>query len=191
MPPAARSAPAPAATRSIRLASSQSDIESVRGLFREYRGWLEEHREVTAFDDSILKVGLAYFDQEIEDLPGPYGPPHGALLIAFDGNAAVGCGAVKRFRRGVGEIKRVYVRPASQGAGHGRAVAMAVIDHARDLGYERVVLDTLPGMTAAVALYRSLGFVPIESYWANPVEGALYFELRLRRRNTRAPTRRG
>src|SRR5271170_1072585 len=128
-----------------------------------------------------MKVGMRYLDAEIATLPGIYGPPRGALLLALDGTTPVGCGALRELPGNLGEIKRVYVRPSSRGGGFGRRITQAVLERARKLGYERVVLDTLPTMTSAIALYRRMGFTPIPAYWDHPVTGALFFEHPLRR----------
>lgn len=165
---------------SVRLVRNDRDVEAVRSLFLEYRTWLAEHREVTAFEDTVLETGLRYFDEEIRALPGAYGPPRGALYVAFEGTTQVGCGALRQLRPYVGEIKRLYVRPDSRGARLGRRITRALLNRARTLGYDRVVLDTLPNMKAAIAIYREMGFVPIRPYWAHPYPDALFFEYRLR-----------
>lgn len=90
-----------------------------------------------------------------------------------------GCAGLRRFADGVGEMKRLYVTPRGRGRGIGVALARSVIDEARRLGYRRLVLDTLPDMKAAQALYRSLGFREVPSYRFNPVAGTLFFELEL------------
>ncbi len=166
----------------VRLVQSDRAVEAARSLFLEYRTWLAEHREVTAFEDSVLRTGLGYFDEEIRTLPGAYGPPRGALYVAWEGTTPVGCGALRQLGPDVGEIKRLYVRPDARGARLGRRITRALLNRARKLGYDRVVLDTLPNMKAAIAIYRGMGFVPIRPYWAHPYPDALFFEYRPRGR---------
>jgi GNAT superfamily N-acetyltransferase len=160
----------------IREVVRPEELRVVRTLFAEYARWLELHREVTDFDSRILSRGLEGLQQEIATLPGPYAPPSGALFLAFVGRVPAGCTALRRQRRTVGELKRVYLRPQFRGAGLGRRLTLAALRKARGLGYRAVVLDTLPKMTEAAAMYRSLGFRPIPAYWAHHVPGALFFQ---------------
>ena len=67
-----------------------------------------------------------------------------------------------------------------RGKGIGNKILITLIDDARSKGYNKIRLDTLPFMKEAISLYRSFGFLEIEPYRYNPVEGALYFELELK-----------
>lgn len=92
---------------------------------------------------------------------------------------AWGCIGLRPLTDEDGEIKRLYVAPAARGHGVGRLLIERVIDAGRRAGYRRLLLDTLPSMSAAVGLYRSLGFAPIAPYCFNPVPDALFLALDL------------
>jgi ribosomal protein S18 acetylase RimI-like enzyme len=134
------------------------DLETVRGFLREYA-------ESLSFDLSFQN-----FESELADPLGFYE----LVLLAEDG-----CVALRRIDELACEMKRLYVRPLARGSGLGRALAKAVIAEARARGYSRMLLDTVPEMAAAQALYRSLGFQEREPYRQNPVPGAVFLELTL------------
>jgi len=151
----------------VRPAMSAGDIAEARRLFKEY--------------EASLDVDLRYqgFEQELAGLPGAYAPPRGRLLLAVDDSAPAGCVALRPLGADVGEMKRLYVRPAARGKRVGRLLAEAVIREARLIGYSRMRLDTLPSMKDALALYRALGFEEIAPYYASPVAGTRFMELAL------------
>jgi putative acetyltransferase len=74
-------------------------------------------------------------------------------------------------------LKRLYVRPEYRSQRLGRALAERIIGEAHRLGYQKMRLDTLPSMKAAITMYRSLGFQPIPAYRSYPIEGVLFMEL--------------
>ncbi len=79
-------------------------------------------------------------------------------------------------------MKRLYVRPAYRGRSIGRLLADRGVDFARGAGYACLRLDTIAGrMAAAEALYHRMGFEATPAYYDNPVAGAVYYRLRLRR----------
>ena len=173
---------------SIREARALPQVECARTLFLEYRAWLVAHREVTDFPDSVLETGLKLFDQEFDELPGDYAPPSGALFLAYEGATPIGCAALRALGPETAEFKRLFVRPTQRSSGVGRRLTVRALRRAGELGYSRVVLDTLPRMVRAIALYRKLGFRPIQPYWAHPVPNALFFEFRLQElERTRPP----
>ncbi len=144
-----------------------ADAEEARGLFREYEAALG------------VDLGFQGFDRELAGLPGAYARPEGRLLVARLDGRTVGCVAMRPLAPGTCEMKRLFVRPDARGHGVGRALAAAVIDAAREEGYERMRLDTLPQMAEAHPLYESLGFREIEPYYDSPVSGTRFLELTL------------
>jgi GNAT superfamily N-acetyltransferase len=116
---------------------------------------------------------------ELRGLPGDYGRPSGRLLLARIVGEPAGCVALRALRDGDAEMKRLYVRDDYRGMGVGRMLAEAVIDEARGMGYRRLLLDTLPTMDAARAMYASLGFAECAAYNDNPVEGVRFMALAL------------
>ena len=129
-----------------------------------------------------IAVDLCFqdFERELTELPGRYAPPAGSLLLALDGTNAAGCVALRKIGDGICEMKRLYVRPAFRGQGLGRALARDIIAAARQIGYERMRLDTLSSMKEAIALYQSLGFRRIAPYYDNPNRCTVFMELDLR-----------
>ena len=152
----------------IRQATRAEEIVQAWELFREYQR------------DLGIDLCFQGFEAELTGLPGDYAPPDGRLFLAYNNGELAGCVALHRFRGDTCEMKRLYLRPACRGSGAGRRLAAEVIATAREIGYSRMVLDTLPSMTTAQALYRSLGFREIPPYRENPVPGALFMELPLR-----------
>jgi ribosomal protein S18 acetylase RimI-like enzyme len=140
----------------------------VRRLFEEYA--------------ASLDVDLAFqgFAEELDGLPGAYARPTGGLLLGFEGDELAGCVAFRPLGPGVSEMKRLYVRPTARGAGWGRRLAERVVSDARAAGYQRMRLDTLPNMRAALGLYLGMGFREIPAYRHNPVAGTRFLELDLR-----------
>lgn len=91
-------------------------------------------------------------------------PPDGRVLLALQDDQAIGIGCLRRIGADIGEIKRMYVDPASRRAGVGRAILERLLAAAREAGYVKVRLDSAQYMTDAHALYRRLGFREIGAY---------------------------
>ncbi|HEX3578285.1 MAG TPA: GNAT family N-acetyltransferase [Thermoanaerobaculia bacterium] len=139
------------------------DLNIVRELISEYA--------------NALGVDLSFqdLDHELATLETFYE----LILLVRDDDHVAGCVALRRIDDEICEMKRLYVRPAFRGLSVGRDLAERIIDAARDRGYRRMRLDTLPTMTAAIPLYRALGFVEIEPYRFNPIAGTRFMELDL------------
>ncbi|KAL4893647.1 acyl-CoA N-acyltransferase [Aspergillus ambiguus] len=167
-------------------AATPAHIAAARALFTAYTDWLN------------LDLTFQNFASELQSLPGQYGAPHGALLLAYStrpdsAGQALGCIAVRPLpaaKPGSGsapagvaseccEMKRLFVAPEARGMRLGEALVRAVVRSARELGYREMRLDTLPMMQGAIALYRRVGFVEIPPYYETPLEGTLFLSLRL------------
>src|SRR5687767_917900 len=147
---------------------SEEDVAQARVLFEEYAAWLG------------INLCFQNFDKELAGLPGDYAPPDGRLLFAFEDEHLAGCVALRKIGEGVCEMKRLFVRPDFRGRGLGRRLTEDIVQEARQIGYQRIRLDTLPPkMNIAIGVYRSLGFKEIAAYYNNPVEGATFMELEL------------
>jgi ribosomal protein S18 acetylase RimI-like enzyme len=148
--------------------AAPADLAHVRALFEEYAAWL------------AVDLSFQGFAEELATLPGAYAPPRGRLYVAEADGGLVGCIALRPLpETGVGEVKRLYVRPAARGAKLGEALVQRLLSDARALGYRELRLDTLASMRDARNLYERLGFVQRSPYYHNPVPGTVYMSLAL------------
>jgi len=112
--------------------------------------------------DALDAEGL---DHDIAHWQEEYDGRTGVLLVVADAaGEVVGTAAVRLLEPGVGEIKRMWLRPAWQGRGLGRRLMDACLDEARRLGCRALRLDTQAKLEAAVHLYRAYGFSEVARY---------------------------
>jgi putative acetyltransferase len=148
----------------IRQASAAEEIDVARALFEEYAAALE------------IDLGYQGFADELAGLPGCYAPPRGGLLVAWAGEEAAGCAALRPLDGDVCEMKRLYVRPHQRGGGIGKQLVEAIIAEARQIGFAVMRLDTVPKLEAAARLYEALGFVRRSAYYETPVAETIFME---------------
>ena len=149
----------------ISPARGERDISSIKSLFTSYA--------------ASLNIDLAFqsFQDELASLPGKYSPQNGGeILLARNAfGESIGCVALRSLAGGKEnsccEMKRLYVAPAGRGLGLGKDLAVAIISIGREFKYKMMKLDTLPTMTAALALYSKLGFVETDAYYETPIAG--------------------
>ncbi len=155
----------------IRLATEPLDIDAIRALFLDYQ------------DDIGIDLSFQGFEQELAQLPGDYAPPYGGLLIAYVDHDPAGCCAFRPLidadHTNASEMKRLFVRKAFRGFGIGRLLVDQTLMHARQAGYDTMLLDTLSDMEAARALYQEVGFVEVAPFYHNPLPGAHYLKVDL------------
>jgi GNAT superfamily N-acetyltransferase len=144
----------------IIIATKERHAQPIRELFWEYLQWgnvkLDEefgfHFDIAA----MIEVDMNTLDK--------FMPPKGRLLLGYVDDQPMGIACLKALTDNIGEVKRMYVRPEARNRGLGRALLNLLLEEARQIGYERVRLDTARFMTEAHKLYRSAGFREIEAY---------------------------
>ena len=131
------------------------------------RAFIDWHYERHSSDRHIIDsyFDRAAFEAELNGLPGCFSPPGGALLVAEEDGRVVGCVALRQLENSVCEMKRMFVSSNFHGSGVGGALAGAIIERARELGYSKMMLDTGPAQREAQGLYRRFGFKDVEPYY--------------------------
>ena len=148
-------------------ATSEEHLDHVRDLINAFLKWhLNRHLE----DIDLINE---YFDpkdfeEELASLPGKYSMPSGKLLLAFYNDQPAGCVALKKIDDHSCEMKRMFVYPEFHGKGIGYALAKAIIDEAKKIGYSSMKLDTSIRQIEAQKLYQGFGFKNTEAYYELP-----------------------
>ena len=149
------------------LASTASEYAAAVSMFRAYAA------------DININLDFQHFEEELADLPKMYSPPQGGIILVKEQELLIGCVAIRRINEREGELKRMYIDPAHQNMGLGKILLQKALQLAQDCQYEKVKLDTLNYMSAAIHLYQQAGFYEIAPYYPNPISTAVYFELEM------------
>jgi len=143
-----------------------TEREAARALISEYLRWISD----TALANYALSFDIdAMVRSDIEDRSKFY-PPSGRFYLTRHSGSYVGVGCLKCLSPTVGEVQRMYVQPRARGIGAGRLLVEQLVKDARTLGYKTLRLESLKVLAAAHALYRSVGFVEIDSYSENSMK---------------------
>jgi ribosomal protein S18 acetylase RimI-like enzyme len=145
-------------------ANSKDEFQLAKSLFQQYANSLSFN---LCFQD---------FENELNQLSIQYNKPTGALILAYQNETAIGCVGVRYLDREVAELKRMFVLPEFRKLKIGHRLLEEALKSAKELGYNKIRLDTLQDMVAARALYQKNGFYEITSYRHNPIAGAIYME---------------
>lgn len=148
--------------------------EKLKELFSEYMDMLIEGDPTFC---EYLKI--QDYDKEYENIGEKYSMPDGRLYIALYGDIAIGCIALKRIDDKSCEIKRLYVKPEHRSNQIGEKLVDILIEDAKNIGYDMILLDTLPFLKEAIRLYHKKGFYEIESYNDSPMDSSIFMRLDL------------
>lgn len=148
-------------------AATKEDYEAAVSLFEEYARWLN------------IDLCFQHFSEELAQISSIYASPSGGIILAKAGNVYIGCAGIRRIDDSVAELKRMYVKPAFQQQGIGKALLQETLALAESLQYNKVRLDTLSRLVPAITLYRQYGFYDIPAYYHNPEKTVIYLEKQL------------
>jgi len=152
----------------IRHCATDTDFAFAMQITKDYIRWLN------------IDLSFQDIDTELSNFASMYGPPNGLFLLAWKADALAGGVGLRMLTPEICEMKRLFVYDAFKRKGVGRSLCTALIQEATDLGYQKMRLDTLGRMHAAISLYRILGFEEIEPYRFNPDPTTKYMELSLK-----------
>ena len=119
---------------------------------------------VRLVDAMGVELAQRYGDGGLSPAEAQQFSPPGVFLLAERDGTVVGCAGLRVLEPGVGEVKRMYVDLAVRGRGVARELLAALVQHARDSGLERLLLETGSEQPEAVALYESEGWTPVPAY---------------------------
>lgn len=165
----------------IRAANLPRDLPEIERLCWAYRDTL------LGLGPDVAQAVQHHYDpdsyaQLMKDLPVKHARPKGSILLVEKDGTLIGCGMIQPLSDADAEIKRVYIDPTAQGMGVGENLTRALIDQAREDGYDRILLDTTNTSMPARKLYQKLGFSERGPYADMPEDIAalmVFYELRL------------
>lgn len=157
----------------ISLAGNNNKNE-VKELFNEYTDMLVKNDPKFS---EYLKV--QNYDSELDHLEDKYGMPYGRLYIVKADNKLAGCIGLRKLDDVNCEMKRLYVRDEFRRHNIANRLVQKIINDAKEIGYNSILLDTLPFLKDAIYLYKKFGFYNIESYNNSPMDDSIYMKLDL------------
>lgn len=146
------------------LANTDEDYADARVLFKEYAEAIN------------INLDFQHFEEELDGLKKMYVSPNGGIILAKEASGIIACVAIRKISESVGELKRMYTKPAHQNKGIGKILLEKALQLAKDCNYTTVKLDTLNYMLPAIHLYKRSGFYEIMPYYHNPIATAVFFE---------------
>lgn len=143
-------------------------------IIREIRP--EDNVQIAAVIRSVLeefgvpKEGTAYTDVSLNDMYGYYKAPRAFYFVIEDNGKITGGGGVAQledYDGNICELQKMYFLEAARGKGLGRKMLELCLEKAREYGYEKCYLETMPYMETARKLYKKEGFTPIDAPMGN------------------------
>lgn len=125
-----------------------------------------DHPDAVALREARrLEIAETYGREDSEPVgSAATGPDVAVFFVAYQDFRPVGCGGLRFIADGVGEVKRMYVEPASRGAGVSTAILKALESWAVEHSVRTLRLETGDLLVAAQRFYEREGFAPIPPF---------------------------
>lgn len=115
---------------------------------------------------NVPKVGTAYADLQLDCMYETYQEARSVYFVIENEEKIVGCAGIAPLANGafeVCELQKMYFLPETRGLGLGTAMMQACLEHAKEIGFEKCYLETMPYMESAQKLYLKSGFIYLDS----------------------------
>lgn len=146
------------------FANTDAHYQQAAALFNEYAQWLG------------IDLGFQHFEEELVSLRKVYAAPRGSIILLQENDQAFGCIALRPINGKIGEVKRLYIKPAYRKNGAAARLLAILEEYAISVRYQSLKLDTLSSMVPAMTFYKKYGYEETSPYYHNPNENAVYFE---------------
>ena len=151
----------------IHVCKSLEDFNIAKSITKDYIEWLG------------MNLDFQNIDKEFKVFETMYGNPDGCFIYATVEGEVFGGVAIRKLEPGICEMKRLFVYDTFQRRGFGRVLCDKIISISRELGYQKMRLDTVSKLESAIVLYEKIGFYKIEAYYENPDLTVRYMEMEL------------
>ncbi|MGE5861072.1 MAG: GNAT family N-acetyltransferase [Ignavibacteria bacterium] len=122
-------------------------------------------RDIISLSDELHKELEGFYGQGVIE---SFKEENDEMLIFYivydDRGTAAACGALKHFDETTAEIKRMYVKPKYRRRGISKKILLKLEQHARELQYQRLILETGLKQPEAISLYEKFEYKPLDCY---------------------------
>ena len=149
----------------LRLATN-SDVEAIKTLVFQ------------VLAEFGLKPDSSSTDRDIDNIEKHYTHRNGLFYVIEDNQQVIATMGVYQLEASICELRKMYLLPDYRGTGIGKRLLELAIDKAKQLGYQRMELETASPLKTAVALYQSYGFKEFNpKHLASRCDRAFYLDL--------------
>lgn len=131
---------------------------------------------------ALLDKDLQLRDGEDHSFYAQFNKTHNIkhVVLAYENDMALGCGAIKAYDKQTMEVKRMYVLPSHRGKGIASSILKELEKWAAELSYTKCILETGDKQPEAIRLYQKNGYNLIPNYGQyHNVMGSVCFEKNL------------